>query len=682
MTTKKRNILTVGDGDLTLSLALARAYDSSYIKVTASVLESKEELLISFPDAPLIELDQLGVSVWFGVDATQLHEQHYPPDNWDVVLFHHPHLGLALLGQDEAEHAIQHYQLLCHYLYSASRVSRLVHLCLCGNQRVTWDLDQAANRQGLQLRRQMTTAVPISKVWTDEEVKTVEACPEHAAPRRYRNGKLGSRHFLGKHGYRHRRTAGEQYHGSAVDMNVTGSMHFVFTRKSSDSEKMNLSKSGTVRTNNNDSGDSKDKLSCSICGALFVSKVELESHITTPATPQAAEFSNTLDPSSTTAVARQPSPTARARENKTTIPDDWDNTKSPHHCDHFKELGKKEYELVVDPEHNGKRFRRFLNHHTTLSKRKAELAITSGRAHIDDIKTVDSGHILKTGMNITVYGTEGGNGSVSVALKKKNNVNSAPTICFRKGPMLVAEKPSGMRNKGAFSGTLEFQVSQQCRMIYESLSALDTSCSGMCVLMTQDSRKNRPPPRIQHSLLALVHGRIPDEWYPYRERTVQIHRKWKPKKKRKHSDDGEGETSPSSLESTKIFILPVERTTESEDGASASHSSLRLSTIRIQTEYPSAASVCYWMRHEGYPIVGDTNCRQEYLELKRSIRNRIKTKLCLTCVRVEWMDEANVNETIKVPTSKLPIPDKLSANYWESNFAGPDASKPPVNSTS
>jgi hypothetical protein len=45
-------------------------------------------------------------------------------------------------------------------------------------------------------------------------------------PRRYRNGKLGSKHFGGRYGYRHRRTHGEG--GGIADIDVSGSFHFVF----------------------------------------------------------------------------------------------------------------------------------------------------------------------------------------------------------------------------------------------------------------------------------------------------------------------------------------------------------------------------------------------------------------------------------------------------------------------
>ena len=131
-TERRIRILTVGDGDLSLSLALVRAY-GSHVSLTASVLESKERLLACYPDAPWKALADLDVEVLYKIDCTKLHEQ-YEPKSWDLVCFHHPHLGMGSLEKDEAEHANRHFQLICHYLSSAGIVSESVHLCLCGRQ--------------------------------------------------------------------------------------------------------------------------------------------------------------------------------------------------------------------------------------------------------------------------------------------------------------------------------------------------------------------------------------------------------------------------------------------------------------------------------------------------------------------------------------------------------------------
>ena len=120
-------VLTVGDGDLSLSLALARAYGhEDQLYLTASTLEAgKQELRLAYPNAEVDELERLNVPTLYGVDATQLHTNFASSKEpcYDVVLFHHPHLGLSLLNeQDEEQHAHRHHVLLCHYLYSASKM--------------------------------------------------------------------------------------------------------------------------------------------------------------------------------------------------------------------------------------------------------------------------------------------------------------------------------------------------------------------------------------------------------------------------------------------------------------------------------------------------------------------------------------------------------------------------------
>ena len=77
-------VLTVGDGDLTYSRALLRAYGSR-LSLTASVLVTAEELreTYAFADACLAELFLSGVPVLHEVDATAL-----PPAElqWDHIV--------------------------------------------------------------------------------------------------------------------------------------------------------------------------------------------------------------------------------------------------------------------------------------------------------------------------------------------------------------------------------------------------------------------------------------------------------------------------------------------------------------------------------------------------------------------------------------------------------------------
>ena len=241
---RRLRILTVGDGDLTYSLSLVRALGPSQIDLTASVLVGSEaELIQTYSNAAgvLFELgSEWKVPVLFGVDAARIRET-LPPNpsqrhEFDIVAFNHPHLGTRLLGEEsERGHALRHHALLAHYFRSAAKVlpnpkegGGLVHVCLCGTQPSTWDVTGAAVRAGLLLALECGTAGPIvdwlGLAWGGEKGNTnlelLRAKPGYAAPRRYRNGRLGSRHSLGKYGYRHRRTGGEAHGGNDADMAV------------------------------------------------------------------------------------------------------------------------------------------------------------------------------------------------------------------------------------------------------------------------------------------------------------------------------------------------------------------------------------------------------------------------------------------------------------------------------
>eukprot|EP00966_Prymnesium_polylepis_P042779 994144-Prymnesium_polylepis.1 len=221
-------VLTVGDGDLSYSLALARAFGAR-IQLTATVLVPEEELVATYAAAgrALAELRQRGVRFQAGVDATALQDAEPPIGPQDHIVFNHPHLGLADLT-DEAAHARRHGTLISHYLHSAAAMlaaGGLVHLTLCGHQPSTWQAEPRGARVGLSLVQARATTAPQCFV-LPAAAAAVEglaaAEPEWRAGRRYRNGALGSKHWLGKYGYEHRRCEGD------AAMNVENSVELIF----------------------------------------------------------------------------------------------------------------------------------------------------------------------------------------------------------------------------------------------------------------------------------------------------------------------------------------------------------------------------------------------------------------------------------------------------------------------
>lgn len=234
-------VLTVGDGDLSFSLALKRAYPQ--LSITASTLvESHDELCRTYSNAK--ETSKEFQEVWneriiYAADATKLEEKviaQSEDEKFDIVLFNHPHLGDATLLECEQRHAERHYALLAHYFHSAKQLLKAdgrVHICLCGNQPKSWKVMLAGENNGLRCIREESTAYPIDK-WLFKEkngdrlFELAEVQSHYPTKRKFRNGSLGSKHFLARYGYRHQRTEGDLFDGSVKHINVEQSINFVF----------------------------------------------------------------------------------------------------------------------------------------------------------------------------------------------------------------------------------------------------------------------------------------------------------------------------------------------------------------------------------------------------------------------------------------------------------------------
>ena len=142
--------LTLGDGDLSYSVALSRALPSAAI--TATTFLSEAELLATYDGAAaaIAELRERGACVLHGVDASA----PLPAAQlFDHIIFNLPHLGLAQLA-DEAESRRRHRALIAHFLHEAAASlapGGVVHLTLTGQQPRLWAALPAARRAGLVL---------------------------------------------------------------------------------------------------------------------------------------------------------------------------------------------------------------------------------------------------------------------------------------------------------------------------------------------------------------------------------------------------------------------------------------------------------------------------------------------------------------------------------------------------
>jgi N-acetylglucosaminylphosphatidylinositol deacetylase len=679
-TSKKLKVLTVGDGDLTLSLALARAYGKKYLSLTASVLEaSREKHQQAFPDAPLEELKERNVVVLYGVDAMQLHTSKLllgVSTKWNLVSFHHPHLGQStLMKGNEAEHAQKHHQLLCHYLFSASQVSDLVHVCLCGKQPQTWKLLEAAEKQNLILLKTLSTAVPFARIWTPGNSETIgtssqeddknnnnyNVLPEAAtvesgfsAPRRYWNGKLGSRHFLGKYGYRHRRTEGDMYGGTCQDIDVSSSAHFVFATSQNHADNNN--------SNRPTDPDCENKI-CPVCRHCFETTTALDDHLLAPAIP---DFTRRKRIDHNKQQLKQLSVESSTKEARSEGPPDTS------HC-------RQLMTATVSEDCHEKRLRWFLQHKTIegLSKRRAGSMIHRGLVLVNGEGGLDDSRILKAGNQITIL-HEGSTECCSDTNSSYQSADCKIEVHYRSpfDDWIVVWKPSGIRTKGEFGGTLETLMSLQEHTRYCSLSSMETSCPGFCILSSLQSRVSMKRLNVRYYVTALVHGIVPEDWYPSKEFSINKEAKWRKKRKQSEKKMNEEEYSQpdNPLTQTVIKIIPMEVASMGEVNDMTfqdNQSTTFLTTVLVVTSYPSSGSLCQFFRTAGCPVVGDIFCKREFSTLKRAVRNRLKDKLCLGTYRVDVdsVGDPNPGKESETITVQKAIPEKLSAKHWEAFLA-------------
>lgn len=103
------NVMTIGDGDMSFSLALARllysSAEASTSRLVATSYESKESLLRVYPtvESTLKELDRLGAQVMFGVDAIQLPRAL---GQFDRIIWNFPCTAISR-GQDGQNDAME-----------------------------------------------------------------------------------------------------------------------------------------------------------------------------------------------------------------------------------------------------------------------------------------------------------------------------------------------------------------------------------------------------------------------------------------------------------------------------------------------------------------------------------------------------------------------------------------------
>jgi Domain of unknown function (DUF2431) len=274
------SLLTVGDGDLSASLAILRAYrDSPAVRlkrvVATTLLSNQEELIATYPNSAKTILEELEsseiVTVLYQVDATQLHTHPELQNNkLDLVLFQHPHLGYTE-GMSSEEHAARHSALLAHYLNSAQSVladGGFLHVCLCTGAAQSWKLDEMVHQLKLALVVESAASRPLLEPIVD--LSRRDAASESTMANRTTKGASRRGHWLGRYGYRHQPTFP---HVTEFQTNVSSSSHYFF-RPTMDRE----SRVCSARVGSDD-------VVCPICLRRFEDTQSLRLHMKAPALP-------------------------------------------------------------------------------------------------------------------------------------------------------------------------------------------------------------------------------------------------------------------------------------------------------------------------------------------------------------------------------------------------------------
>lgn len=315
-------ILTVGDGDLSASLALVRAYQPLGIilqLVATTLLPDRNALVATYPSSAAAILEDLestaNVTMLYGVDATKLHthpELLNVKPAFDLILFHHPHLGYPSSPEvpSSAEHALRHAALLAHYFYSASLLLRTsatteptgttstnyesyIHVCLCSGAVRPWQLHGTIQHLNLEcvFESPLAASRPLLETVLSSKKEDVVENNSNNEKNKEKSKGGGSRkgHWLGKYGYRHKPTFP---HVTEFKTNVSSSYHYFLRPKTAtagdtdDSAKNEDNPPSIVKANT--SGDNTTLVhqhQCHICRQVFSNVLSLQEHDQSSAMP-------------------------------------------------------------------------------------------------------------------------------------------------------------------------------------------------------------------------------------------------------------------------------------------------------------------------------------------------------------------------------------------------------------
>lgn len=675
MTQSACKILTIGDGDLSFSLALKRAYPN--VSVTASTLiESSEALHVTYSNAT--ENQEEFQSVWkeevfYKVDATRLDTcPRLEGKKYDIVMFNHPHLGDSTLHISETHHAQRHHILLSHYFHAAKRVLRQngrIHACLCGTQPLTWSILEAATRNGLKCVSQEGTSSPLHN-WLFEAgqiTNTAAKVKKHyPCKRKYRNGRLGSKHFLGRYGYCHRRTGGDLYGGNDSDMSVHQSVNFVFT---CESEVKSIKKGESTKQ-------------CKICGIIVADEHAMKEHLEAPAVPDimSGEFLYEKKTES------KPSPSDNHDDKLTSA-----KIKPSAELSNASKFGQSQIliEATVLHAHDSKRLKWLCRQDSynlskyMKTKKQCTDIIKSGRIFVNGDLALDHGRIVKENDVITLINPwQEETGSIQsdktddfgVKIIKTVPIGHASTSTGTN--LVVLHKPVGIRVAGSFAANTLQMITQSLlgNIVCTPISKLETGCSGLCVVTTSQSQLSvELGIKVIYKFTVLVHGTVPLSWKGGIRVKVPDSgpRNWKRVQtdESKKSSSGvnsklgnyENPSPPSHINGSNENSLLIVCT----DILRLRKSSLAFSTLEIQSAHGLGRLsnvISFVLRKMDFPVVNDRFCKRELSALPRIMRNMLKRKICICC---NGLDIKLTSEQVSSDEIISTAPNKLTqCSHW------------------
>lgn len=665
-------LLTVGDGDISFSLSLKRAYPG--ISVTASTLvESPTELrkLYNNAAANTTEFEESwNEQIIYKVDATHLKQTIH--EKYDLILFNHPHLGDSALKESESLAAQRHYSLLSHYFHSALDIlseQGRIHVCLSGNQPKTWNVIEAATNCGLKCVSQESTSCPISK-WLFQNgdcqnYQLAEAKSHYKPPRKFRNGKLGSKHFLARYGYRHRRTEGDLFQGDAKEMNVQQSVNFVFVIDDEAPSKLKAVMAVTT--------------TCNICGMQFDNNGHLRAHLRAPALPDVAHKScreGNTERSHTTSNTKPFDDVKDAPVAATSA------SAKPHND--IKDITL--IEAAVGKQYDSKRLKTVCRQEGfplskyIKSKSQVENAIKNGRVFVNGLAAFDTGRFLKENDIVTLVkerqnqAADDNNKEVANNASAIKFVQEIPSTQAQGLSIVIANKPVGVRCVGSFaSTTLEMKTQKHYesyrgveRLFCRPLTKLDTGCHGLCALAISPKEMDEKLEslRICYNFTVLVHGRLPETWKNGIYATIPTNgvRQWKRRKtETAGAEDHDSSITVSRSElglESAIFIKPLDMLSIS--GVEQQDEQC-ISTLIARSRHDDgrlANVIPYILRKLGYPVVNDRFAKREYSCLPRKMKNVLKQKICIGCYSLD-IDFEQVTQTVATEIHK-----RTQCEFW------------------